>query len=92
MIGLYDSQEHLGTAIANAGKVGLLNAPSRLAGIALRAIAGTQSVVFTNLKPGRYAIIVFQDANDSGKLQENWLGEPTDGYGLASASRLPMVR
>ena len=84
MIGLYDSEAHFRTAIANAGKIGLLNDPSRLVGIAMRAIAGTQSVVFTNLKPGAYAVIVFQDANDSGKLAENWLGEPTEGYGFSN--------
>jgi uncharacterized protein (DUF2141 family) len=37
----------------------------------MRAIAGTQSVVFTDLKPGTYAIITFHDANDNGKLDEN---------------------
>ena len=84
MIGLYDSDAHFRTAIAHAGKVGLLNDPSRLVGIAMRAIAGTQSVVFTNLKPGPYAVIVYQDENDSGRFQENWLGEPTEGYGFSN--------
>ncbi len=71
MVGLYDSEENFRTAISHAGKEGLLNDPSRLVGIAMRAIAGTQSVVFTNLKPGPYAVIVFHDENDSGKLTEN---------------------
>jgi len=84
MIGLYDSEAHFRTAIANAGKTGLLNDASRLVGIAMRAVAGTQSVVFTNLKPGPYAVIVFHDENDIGKLTENWLGEPTEGYGFSN--------
>jgi len=84
MIGLYDSEDHFHTAIANAGKVGLLNDRSRLVGIAMRAIAGTQSVVFTNLKPGAYAVIVFHDANDTGKLAENWLGKPLECYGFSN--------
>ena len=84
MVGLYDSEENFRTAISHAGKEGLLNDPSRLVGIAMRAIAGTQSVVFTNLKPGPYAVIVFHDENDSGKLTENWLGEPTEGYGFSN--------
>ena len=84
MIGLYDSEGHFLTAIANAGKVGLLNDPSRLVGIAMRAIAGTQSVVFTDLKPGAYAVIVFHDVNDTGKLTENWLGKPTECYGFSN--------
>jgi uncharacterized protein (DUF2141 family) len=83
MIGLYDSEEHFRTAIGNAGKVGLLNDRSRLVGIAMRASAGTQSVVFTGLRPGAYAVIVFHDANDIGKLTENWLGKPTECYGFS---------
>jgi uncharacterized protein (DUF2141 family) len=83
MIGLYDSEEHFLTAIGNAGKVGLLNDRSRLVGIAMRARAGTQSVVFTNLQPGAYAVIVFHDANDIGRLTENWLGKPTECYGFS---------
>ena len=84
MVGLYDSEENFRIAITDAGKVGLLNDSSRLVGIALRAIAGTQSVVFTNLKPGTYAVIAFHDANDNGKLDENWLGVPTEGYGFSN--------
>lgn len=84
MIGLYDSEEHFLTAVANAGKVGLLNDRSRLVGIAMRASAGTQSVVFTGLRPGAYAVIVFHDANDIGKLTENWLGKPTECYGFSN--------
>jgi uncharacterized protein (DUF2141 family) len=84
MIGLYDNEEHFLTAIGNAGKVGLLNDRSRLVGIAMRASAGTQSVVFTDLKPGAYAVIVFHDANDTGKLTENWLGRPTECYGFSN--------
>jgi uncharacterized protein (DUF2141 family) len=84
MVGLYDSEEHFRTAITNAGKVGLLNDRSRLVGISMRAIAGTQSVVFTDLKPGAYAVIAFHDANDNGKLTENWLGKPTECYGFSN--------
>lgn len=84
MIGLYDSEEHFRSAIANAANLGLLNDRSRLVGIAMRAVAGTQSVVFTNLKPGAYAVIVFHDENDNGKLDENSWGVPTEGYGFSN--------
>jgi len=87
MIGLYDSEEHFLTAIGNAGKVGLLNDRSRLVGIAMRASAGTQSVVFTNLNPGAYAVIVFHDVNDVGKLTENLLGKPTECYGFSNNAK-----
>jgi uncharacterized protein (DUF2141 family) len=84
MIGLYDSPEHFRSAIATAAQAGLLNDRSRLVGIAMRAVAGTQSVVFTNLKPGAYAIIVFHDANDNGKLDESPWGAPSEGYGFSN--------
>ena len=84
MIGLYDSEDHFRSAIANAANVGLLNDRSRLVGIAMRAVAGAQSAVFTNLKPGRYAVIVFHDENDNGKLDENPWGVPTEGYGFSN--------
>jgi uncharacterized protein (DUF2141 family) len=84
MVGLYDSEDHFRTAIANAGKLGLLTDRSRLVGIAMRAIAGTQSAVFTDLKPGAYAVIVFHDKNDNGKFDENLLGIPTEGYGFSN--------
>jgi uncharacterized protein (DUF2141 family) len=70
MVGLYDSEDHFRAAIANAANLGLLNDRSRFIGIAMRAVEGTQSVVFTNLKPGRYAVIVFHDENDNGRLDE----------------------
>lgn len=84
MVGLYDSEDHFRTAISHAGKIGLLNDRSRLVGIAMRAIAGAQTVVFADLKPGPYAIIAFHDVNDNGKLDENWLGVPTEGYGFSN--------
>jgi uncharacterized protein (DUF2141 family) len=94
MVGLYDSDEHFRSAIANAGKAGLLNDSARLVGISMRAVAGSQRVVFTNLKRGAYAVIVFHGENDNGKLDDNMFGVPTDGYGSAttpkvSSGRLP---
>ena len=83
MVGLYDSEEHFRSAIANASNLGSLNDRSRLVGIAMKAVAGTQSVVFTNLKPGAYGVIVFHDENDNGKLDGNPWGVPTEGYGFS---------
>jgi uncharacterized protein (DUF2141 family) len=84
MIGLYDSEEHFRSAVANAGKPESLNDRSRLVGIATRAVPGTQSVVFTDLKPGTYAVIVFHDENDNGKVDMNPWGIPTEGYGFSN--------
>ncbi len=84
MVGLYDTEEHFKLAIANAGRQGLVNNPARLVGIAMRAVAGAQSVVFTDLKPGTYAVIAVHDENDDGILDEGLFGAPIEGYGFSN--------
>jgi uncharacterized protein (DUF2141 family) len=42
-----------------------------------------QSIIFTHLPPGRYAVINFHDENDNGRLDENPWGAPTEGYGFS---------
>ncbi len=84
MVGLYDTEEHFKLAIANAGRQGLVNNPARLVGIAMRAVAGSQSVVFTDLKPGTYAVIAVHDENDDSILNEGLFGSPIEGYGFSN--------
>jgi hypothetical protein len=47
MVGLYDSAANYERAIEKSAQVGLLNDSGRRVGVALRAVAGMQSVVFT---------------------------------------------
>lgn len=84
LIGLYDNAEGFKHAVANAGTRGLLPDKGRLIGTAIRALGGTQSTVFTQLPPGRYAIIVIHDENDNGRIDENFIGVPTEGYGFGN--------
>ncbi len=35
------------------------------------------------LAPGTYAVAVYQDLNDNGKLDRGWFGIPTEPYGLS---------
>jgi uncharacterized protein (DUF2141 family) len=64
---------------------GFLNDPNRFAAVALRANAALKSaVIFSNLDPGRYAIILFHDENGNGKLDKNALGVPTEPYGFSN--------
>ena len=84
MIGLYDSVGGFTAAIEHCTEGGLLNDKGRLVGMALRAASGTRRVVFTQLPPGRYAVIVFHDENDNGRLDENaWACRPK---GMRSAT------
>lgn len=86
LIGLYDNEEGFQNAVTNAATRGLVPDSRRLVGMAIRAKHGTQSAVFTQLDPGRYALIVIHDENDNGRLDEV-LGVPSEGYGFGNDAR-----
>jgi uncharacterized protein (DUF2141 family) len=87
LIGLYDNADGFKSAIANAATRGLMPDRGRLIGTAIRAVRGTQSTIFTQLPPGRYAAIIFHDENDNGRLDKNVFGVPTEGYGFSNDAR-----
>jgi len=87
LIGLYASPEGFVDAIAHATTDGLAPDRGRLIGMAIRASAGEQSAAFTDLPPGRYAVIVVHDENDDGRLDANALGVPTEGYAFSNDAR-----
>jgi uncharacterized protein (DUF2141 family) len=39
---------------------------------------------FIDILPGTYALAVIHDENMNGKLDTNWLGIPTEGYGFSN--------
>jgi uncharacterized protein (DUF2141 family) len=39
---------------------------------------------FEDIPPGTYALVVIHDENMNGKLDTNWLGIPTEGYGFSN--------
>jgi uncharacterized protein (DUF2141 family) len=43
---------------------------------------------FEDIPPGTYAIVVVHDENMNGKLDTNWLGIPTEGYGFSNNSKI----
>jgi len=47
-------------------------------------ISGDHATAQFNLPPGRYAIAVLHDENSSHKLEKNFLGIPTKGFGFAN--------
>jgi uncharacterized protein (DUF2141 family) len=49
------------------------------------AIKGTTgSCRFEGLAPGTYAVSVLHDENSNGKLDKNFFGVPTEGYGVSN--------
>ncbi len=49
-----------------------------------KAKSGTVVVTFRDIPPGEYAISVFHDANENGKLDSNSIGIPTEGVGFSN--------
>ena len=41
---------------------------------------------FEDTPPGTYALAVIHDENMDGKLDTNWLGVPTEGYGFSNGA------
>jgi hypothetical protein len=39
---------------------------------------------FEDIAPGTYALVISHDENTNGKLDTNWLGVPTEGYGFSN--------
>ena len=85
LIGVYGDADGFKSAIdSSATKSALLPQAWRIVGVSLRAKAGSQSIIFTQLPPGRYAVIAFHDENDNGLLDANVFGVPTEGYGFSN--------
>lgn len=42
------------------------------------------TAIFTGLEPGTYAVSTYHDVNNSGELDTNFLGIPTERYGFSN--------
>ena len=51
------------------------------------AVLPETTATLTDIKPGVYAIKLFQDANDNGKFDQNFLGLPLERYGFSRDAR-----
>ncbi|MCB9707636.1 MAG: DUF2141 domain-containing protein [Myxococcales bacterium] len=60
-----------------------------IAGASVRVVRNQATCVFTDMKPGSYALSFFHDENNNRRLDTNWLGMPDEPYG---ASRNPEPR
>lgn len=56
----------------------------------IAAVAGRITVKFSNLAPGDYAVALFHDTNDNGKLDSNLFGIPQEPYGFSRIDRALM--
>jgi uncharacterized protein (DUF2141 family) len=42
---------------------------------------------FEDIPPGTYAMAVIHDENMNGKIDTNWMGIPTEGYGFSNDAK-----
>jgi uncharacterized protein (DUF2141 family) len=70
IVGIFDSDENF------------LKKP--LDGRMVEASGDSITVVFKNLKPGKYAVSVLHDANENKDLDQNKLGIPKEGFGFSN--------
>jgi len=47
-------------------------------------IHGSQATVSLKVPPGKYAVAVLHDENENQKLDRNFLGIPTEGFGFSN--------
>ncbi len=74
-VALVDADGYAGTA-------------KHIAGRKLPPAGETTRLVFDDVAPGRYAVMVSHDENGNGKLDANMLGMPTEGYGFSNNPRV----
>jgi uncharacterized protein (DUF2141 family) len=53
----------------------------------VKIAAKSSSCFFDNLAPGTYAVAVMHDENGNGKLDKNFIGMPTEGFGASRDAR-----
>jgi uncharacterized protein (DUF2141 family) len=50
----------------------------------VKPVGSSVTYTFKDLPPGTYALGVFHDENDNGKLDTNFLGVPREGFGFSN--------
>ena len=58
-----------------------------LASANVPAVAPETVVTLTDIKPGIYGVKLFQDANNNGRFDQNFLGLPLERYGFSRDAR-----
>lgn len=56
-------------------------------GVRLEANGSSVNYVFKNLPKGKYAVSVYHDENDNGRLDKNIFGAPTEAYAFSRNAR-----
>jgi uncharacterized protein (DUF2141 family) len=71
----------------NTGKImiQLFNGDQKLLDERICDISGQEGkVIFSDLRPGKYAVRFYHDENMNRKMETNLVGKPTEGYGFSN--------
>ena len=78
-----EAQGSLMVAVTNSD-AGWNNQAKPVAAQKVTAVKGELTLNFAGLPAGHYAVQVMHDQNDNGKLDANFLGIPSEGYGFSN--------
>ena len=71
-VALYDAQNYP------------LDKGDTIADVVVPAKTGETIVTLTGIKPGEYAVKMFQDVNRNGEFDMNWIGWPLEKFGFSN--------
>jgi uncharacterized protein (DUF2141 family) len=72
MLGLFDNE------------AGYDSEEERFAGVKAPVAGDSETVVFEDVPAGTYAIKMYHDENESGEIDSNFMGIPTEPYGFSN--------
>lgn len=75
-VGLFNSAEKFKKEMYNPFK-----------GAVVKIVEGMSKCVFTDVPYGEYAVEIFHDENENGKLDKNFIGTPTEEYGFSNNAK-----
>jgi uncharacterized protein (DUF2141 family) len=80
-----DQQDgNIGMLVFNSPKGWAEDRTAALRDITTPATPGTVTIKVPDLPAGEYAIALVHDVNKNHKLDKNWLGKPTEQWGLSN--------
>ncbi|MGA2904231.1 MAG: DUF2141 domain-containing protein [Candidatus Korobacteraceae bacterium] len=82
--GVDERDGNIGVLVFNSPKGWAEDRTAALRDSVVPAHPGTVTVTIPNLPAGEYAVSLVHDVNKNHKLDRNWLGKPTEQWGLSN--------
>jgi len=86
IVGIENDDGNVRIALSNS-KEDYTNRGSAFRGITSKIQNNKAQIIFKELPFGTYAIKIFHDENDNGKLDTNFLGIPSEDYGFSNNAK-----